>query len=98
MVREIHCVGYVNTALWLGRYTDIQASRYTGRQAGLSIYINNCFLKVLVAELAGQQAAWKVRFRRGRILKWILSSGTVEGGLADCGSDRDNIGLPSARH
>ena len=65
------------------------------RQAGLSIYINNC----LLAELAGQQATWKIRFRRGGVLKWTLSSGTVERGLAYCGSaERNNIGLPSARY
>jgi hypothetical protein len=66
--------------------------REVHRQAG------KCVLEALVAEPAGQQASWKVRFGRGRILKWILSSGAVERGLADCGSDRDDIRLPSARH
>ena len=34
----------------------------------------------------------RVKFRWGRFFKWIVSSGTVERGLAYCGSDRDNIG------
>jgi hypothetical protein len=54
-------VGYVNEYSFMVREIHRQAVR----QAGLSIYINNCVLKALVAQLAGQQATWKVRFRRG---------------------------------
>jgi hypothetical protein len=80
--------------MWIQLYSEGYTQTY--RQAVLSIYISNCVLKALMAEFAGQQAAWKVRFRRRRILKRISSSGTVKRGLAYCGSDRD-VGLPSAR-